>query len=60
MKTPVGDGPLAKEEVVCGEVVQGFGLVFGILLNCLDEGKENILMKWAGDCKLGRACKQPG
>lgn len=46
---------------MCGEVVQGFGLVvFGILLNCLDEGKENILMKWAGDCKLGRACKQPG
>lgn len=41
-----------------GEVLQGsgFGLVlFGIFLNCLDDGKKNMQIQFADDTQLGRA-----
>lgn len=58
-KAPVGDGSLTKREAASGEVLRGsgFGLVlFGVFLNCLDDGKENMRIQFADDPQVGRAC----
>lgn len=39
-----------------GEVLQGSGLVlFGIFLNCLDDGKKTMQIQFADDPQLARA-----